>query len=355
MKFITSLLCSFMCFASLTAQVKWLEETHNFGAFAEDDGIVTCKMQFVNISDKPVIINQVHVTCGCTNPSFDKKSIEPGDTGYVTISYNPYGRPGRFEKKIYVDLNTTPSRYALFIKGSVIGSPSTVNEKYPVTAGPLRLRNSIAPFGEVIKGLSKSYFLEVYNASSDTVRPVWQNVPDYMAVGAPSETIFPGENMAYTFMLASDKVGQYGLTTDTLILIPDIALPGNSFPIPFTVLVQEDFSKLTPGQMKNSPIIQTSVSKLNFDEFPIGETISKTLEITNAGNDPLLIRRLYSSTDAITVSIDNNKIKKGKNAMVKVTVNPSLMKEKVLNERITIVSNDPEEPLLNIRISGLKK
>lgn len=336
------------------SQVRWLEETHNFGAFDENGGAVSCAMKFVNESDKPVIINQVHVTCGCTSPKFDKKSIAPGDTGSVIITYNPTGRPGRFEKRIYVDINTEPSRYTLYIKGSVIGSPSTVNEKYPVKAGPLRLRSASAPFGEVLMGKSKSYFLEVYNASTDTLQPQWIGLPGFLAVGGTDKTLYPGENMAYTFMLSSDKVNDYGLTIDSLVLVPDKRYPDSTFIIPMMVMVNEDFSHLTPGQRLKAPAISPATTLVNLGEVSenSGRT-STTVEIKNTGDSPLIIRRVYSADPGVSVGITSTKIKKGQNAELRISINVDEIQGKVINARAVIISNDPAEPVLTLRISGV--
>lgn len=337
-----------------SAQVKWLEETHNFGAFSETDGKVSCRMKFVNNTDKPVIVNQVHVTCGCTTLDFDKKPVAPGDTGYISVSYDPSGRPGRFEKKIYVDMNTTPSRYTLYIKGSVIGSPSTINERYPVEAGPLRLRTASAPFGEVTKGFSKSYFFEVYNVSTDSVSPQWRNLPPYISVGTSRPVVYPGENQSYTFMLASDKVPDYGLTIDSMTIVPRPSThPDETYTVPLMVMVNEDFSHLTPGQMMNAPVIELSESRVNFGtvnrDVPEAE---RSVEIRNAGNDQLVIRRIYSADGGITATASATKIKHGKTALLTVTVKPAEIKGNVINARVVVISNDPNEPVSTIRIVG---
>ena len=62
------------------AKVRWLQTTHDFGAFKEDDGKVTCEFSFVNTGDEPVTVRAARASCGCTTPSFTKTPIEPGDT-----------------------------------------------------------------------------------------------------------------------------------------------------------------------------------------------------------------------------------------------------------------------------------
>lgn len=350
-----AIVCSSIFFQA-KAQVKWIEETHNFGAFNEKDGTVSCDMKFVNIGNKPVIINQVHVTCGCTSPSFDKKPIAPGDTGYVTLAYNPTGRPGRFEKRVYVDMNTTPSRYTLYIKGSVVGSPTTLNERYPVEEGPLRLRTASAPFGEVLKGKSKSYFLEIYNSSTDTLIPKWKSIPNFLTTSTEEKPVFPGENSSFVFMLASEMVPEYGLTIDSLVLIPDDVKYRDPIVIPMSVMVQEDFSHLTPGQLKNAPVIEVSETIVNFEEIdPETLSVSRSIDISNQGKDQLIIHRVYSIDKGIVPEISTNKIKKGKTAQLTVTVHPEQLSSDVVNARVVIISNDPAEPMLSIRISGMLK
>lgn len=354
-KIFFSLICLFGGIVAFSQEnVKWLETVHNFGAFDESFGKVSCQMKFVNLSNEPISIRQVHVTCGCTSPSFDRKPIAPGDTGWVTISYDPASRPGRFEKKIYVDLSTKPERYSLYIKGSVIGTPATINARYPLEKGSLRFRESSAMFGEVTKGRSKSYFMDVYNASGDTLVPVWVDLPSYVSVGAANDTIFPGENKAYTFMIASDKVPEYGLTTDSLQFVAyGNPKTDRRYAVPMTVMVNEDFSRLTPGQMQKAPVIETSESVVNFERISNTDGIvSKTFKILNKGEDPLIIRRAYSGDKGIDVRVDSKKIKKGKSALVTVSVDTTEISGNVLNARLMIISNDPGEPMLGIRVVG---
>ena len=51
---------------SASAQVTWLETSHDFGTFDEDKGKVTCTMRMVNTTSDDVVIISVKPTCGCT-------------------------------------------------------------------------------------------------------------------------------------------------------------------------------------------------------------------------------------------------------------------------------------------------
>ena len=89
---------------SAAAKVEWLKTTHDFGAFKEDDGKVTCEFRFINRGQEAVTVRAARASCGCTTPSFTKTPIEPGDTGLVTVVFNPTGRPGRFSKTVTMDI-----------------------------------------------------------------------------------------------------------------------------------------------------------------------------------------------------------------------------------------------------------
>ena len=58
--------------------------------------------------------------CGCTKPKVPKQPVAPGDTAVVVVSYDPYGRPGEFNKTVTVKTNAKPSKLKLRITGTVI-------------------------------------------------------------------------------------------------------------------------------------------------------------------------------------------------------------------------------------------
>lgn len=99
--------------AQAAPEATWLTKSHDFGAFDEDMGKVSCDFKVVNTGDEPLMILAARATCGCTVPAYTRDPIAPGDTATITVTYDPAGRPGKFTKKIHVDTNTEPSRMTL--------------------------------------------------------------------------------------------------------------------------------------------------------------------------------------------------------------------------------------------------
>lgn len=350
-----ALLLSSIAASASGPQVRWLETVHNFGAFDENDGKVTATMQFVNDGDAPLIIQAARATCGCTTPAWSRTPIEPGDTGMVQITYNPAGRPGRFEKKVYVDFNTPSKRSTLLIKGSVIGASNTVRSRFPVEAGPLRLRVKSIPFGEVTRGKGKTFYFEAYNISPDTLRPRWTDLPSYITVSSSLDDVLPGENIAYTVQLVADRVPDYGVVTGTASFLPDPdGQPDLSVPVDMVAIVQEDFSRLTPGERLKAPVMRLNENTLDFGDVNTSTgPVTRYVTVSNLGKSPLLIRRIQASDPGITVKASSTKVKPGKTATIEVSVSPEAFPDRqLINSRLTVIANDPVDPTLTLRLIG---
>ena len=155
--------------ASMGQSMKFNETTHDFGKINEADGRVTTIFTFVNDGDAPLVLSNVRASCGCTTPKWTHEPIEPGKTGEITVTYNPAGRPGRFQKTVTVTSNATEPSMKLYIKGEVIPKqPKEVNP-YPVKMGELGLKRRSLSFGSVVQGTNKTMEVEYINNSEQTI------------------------------------------------------------------------------------------------------------------------------------------------------------------------------------------
>jgi len=93
---------------------------HDFGTIKEMGGKVSAAFIVTNNTKATIVITYVSASCGCTVPTWTKDPIEPGNTGLVTATYNPLGRPGPFDKTITILTNGSPERILVRIKGTVV-------------------------------------------------------------------------------------------------------------------------------------------------------------------------------------------------------------------------------------------
>lgn len=354
--FTISLIMTFICHAEGVAT--WLSTSHDFGTFKEETGKVSCEMKMINTGDNDIKISKVRATCGCTATSYTLDPIVPGDTASVIITYNPNGRPGRFNKDIYVYTTGTPEKSTLTIKGNVIGSPATIQQKYPISVGALKLEQRIVPFGEIKKGRSRTQFITLYNQSDDTLKVVFSNTPQHLQIGMVPEIVPPGDLSTITITYHSEKNDDWGFTQDifTMETIPASGLSNNPVAgignIEVTAKLLEKFNDLTQEERAKAPIAKFSTQKIDFNRInPDKKPITKSFTITNTGKSKLLIRRIYSNDKNIEIKCNNSEIKPNKKAKVEITVYPKEL-DKLLNSTVEVITNDPNNPLQKVRLVG---
>ena len=85
---------------------------------------VTHIFEVTNKSNVPLKISDIHASCGCTTPEWEKdKVVAPGGNTKITVGYNAAAE-GPFTKFITVTYNDTQSKQ-LTIKGEVWKTPGS--------------------------------------------------------------------------------------------------------------------------------------------------------------------------------------------------------------------------------------
>ncbi len=110
----------FSLVAAAQAEIKFDKTSHNFGTFSEAQP-QTVTFTFTNTGDKPLIVQQVFTSCGCTVAEYTKTEVKPGEKGSVTATYNGKGQTlGHIKKMITVRTNASNSIVRLYIEGNMV-------------------------------------------------------------------------------------------------------------------------------------------------------------------------------------------------------------------------------------------
>ncbi len=331
-------------------KINFETKSHNFGQIKEADGPVTFTFKFTNIGNEPLVLKNVKASCGCTTPKWTREPVLPGDSGKINVTFNPRNRPGSFRKSITVTTNTTPANVYLSISGKVIQREKTLEEKYPMVMGKIRAQKTNLSFYNMTNTQVKTTSLKVANT---TANPVVIEVPDLPKhVSFSTTTISAGKEGTIDFTYDASKKDDWGYVTDNIVLVVDGEKATTS--VKLSATITEDFSALDDKDKEKAPKIVLSTSKIDFGAVQRGETVSKTFEITNSGKDPLIIHAVKSTSGIVTCSVDNDKVKAGKSAVVTVTLDTNRTKGRQYKS-VSIITNDPSNPNVTFTLTGTVK
>jgi len=331
------------------AKIEFKATEFNFGSINEEGGVASSSFTFTNIGDAPLIINNVTASCGCTTPTWPKEPIAPGKTGEIKIGYNPKNRPGPFRKSVSVYSNTQPAISVLVITGDVARKPKTIGEEYPQPMGNLLFKNKFLSMGNIPNTQTKTAEIEFANATDKTVKAMVYRAPAHIKARFEPSDIPAGEKGKLIVDYDAAKINNYGYLTDKIYLSIDEKKDAG-LTVTVAATIEEDFSALTPEQKENAPIALCENTVFDFGSIKEGQKVSNTFKLTNKGKSDLLIRNVRTSCGC-TTSKNANIAKPGETIDFVVTFDSSGKKGRQ-NRSLTVISNDPNSPSINLRVIG---
>lgn len=352
MKKMFSVLAGVLMATAMMAQgepvITFEKTSHDFGKINEADGRVTTVFNFKNEGMSPLVLSNVRASCGCTTPKWTREPIEPGATGAITVTYNPNGRPGRFSKTITVTSNAVEGTTRLYIKGEVIPKPAKPVNKYPYKVAELSISDKNINFGDVYKGKAAMQTLEYANQTQADITVEGSYSNDLNAVATLAE-VKPGQSGTLNVEFNTAACNTYGPYKETFYLkVNGKTEQTETYAITMVANVKEDFSQMTEDQKLHAPIAEVG-PEVNLGILPKGKSkVSKVFPLVNAGDNALLIRRIIAADD-MAFYAPKTGLKSGKKAL-KITVNTTNMAATKYQRNITIITNDPKNPVKNVKL-----
>jgi hypothetical protein len=178
----------------------WDGTDHSFGSVQEGEDPVHV-FSFVNEGDEPVRLIAVRPACGCTTPRYTMGDIAPGERGEITVTYSSTGRPGRFDKSIYVEAaGAEPSDFELWIRGDVV--PMELD--HGVTQGNVRFDSDDFDAETLAPSAAVSHTFRMQNAGERPIRiRAARTFREGVDVTYPERPVFPGEVVEITVAASS--------------------------------------------------------------------------------------------------------------------------------------------------------
>lgn len=345
-------------FAMAQPRIEFEKKTHDFGQIHEEGGKVTARFTFKNVGDSALVLTRVKPGCGCTAANYTREAVQPGQTGFIDATYDPWGRPGQFNKNIKVSTNesaqTTP--YIIFIKGNVIKRPPTKYELagYKSGRGELRVKESTVRFqvkntGSHIDTFKIRSFYENGRATTISLE-----LPEYIQeVGRSFGQTFPADHEGYIVLkYDATKRNAWGNLKDRAVIVTNDSIEPRKY-LYYNVNLCEDFSRMSPKDLEKAPKITFDKTSFRFDTIPQSTTATENIKITNTGKTPLIIRKIESSLPhVLTYKMSAMEIAPNQSATLELTYKAKNRRGRQ-NATIEVISNSPNNSSQIINVNGV--
>ncbi len=347
-------------YAFAQPKIQFDQTTYDFGRIREEGGKVTGRFEFTNVGDSDLVLTNVRPGCGCTAANYSHDPVAPGQRGFIEATYNPYNRPGAFNKNIRVTTNEPQFRgdsksgpHMIFIKGEVIKRPPTVFEMagYKNGNGMSRIKEPNVTHNL----LNTESVMDTFWIHNFWDKPILYELDS--KIGCVSEvsrsfgsSIMPGQEGYIVLKYDASKRDAYGQLKDVVYFNTNDSIESKKM-VHYAVNIKEDFSKLSKKELKNVPVSEYSEIELDFGQVQKNAQQSKTFTITNKGKNPLIIRSMQSSNGMFKVVSNIKEVPGGQSAQITVTfkANTRAAAQKATIEMIT---NDPSNPVQVINLKA---
>lgn len=313
---------------------------------------VTAEFMLKNDGHKPLVINNVLKSCGCTEVDYPKTGIAAGESFVIKAVYDAK-QMGTFTKQVCLYTNAGEDPFILSMRGKVVGSVVDFAGSYDEMLGVIKSDAQEVEFDDVNRGDRPVQRIHIFNPTDELLEPVVMHLPSYLHAFVSPSKVAPRHSAEISFVLDSKKLRDLGLNQTSVYLGER---PGDKIApekeIVVSAVLLPGFENMTPAKKALAPKIEMSVTDLNLGSFNGKKKLKGEILITNKGKSELDIRSMQMFTMGLQVNLKKSKIQPGETVKMKVTaVAADLKKSRVRHPRILMITNDPDHAKVVVKIN----
>ena len=313
---------------------------------------VTAEFVLKNDGHKPLVINNVLKSCGCTEVDYPKMGIAAGESFVIKAVYDAK-QMGTFTKQVCLYTNADEEPFILSMRGKVVGSVVDFAGSYDEMLGVIKSDAQEVEFDDVNRGDRPVQRIHIFNPTDELLEPVVMHLPDYLHAFVSPSKVAPRHSAEISFVLDSKKLRDLGLNQTSVYLGER---PGDRIApekeIVVSAVLLPGFENMTPAKKALAPKIEMSATDLNLGGFNGKKKLKGEILITNKGKLELDIRSMQMFTMGLQVNLKKSKIQPGETVKMKVTaVAADLKKSRVRHPRILMITNDPDHAKVVVKIN----
>lgn len=313
---------------------------------------VTAEFMLKNDGHKPLVINNVLKSCGCTEVDYPKTGIAAGESFVIKAVYDAK-QMGTFTKQVCLYTNADEEPFILSMRGKVVGSVVDFAGSYDEMLGAIKSDAQEVEFDDVNRGDRPVQRIHIFNPTDELLEPVVMHLPPYLHAFVSPSKVAPRHSAEISFVLDSKKLRDLGLNQTSVYLGER---PGDKIApekeIVVSAVLLPGFENMTPAKKAQAPKIEMSATDLNLGSFNGKKKLKGEILITNKGKSELDIRSMQMFTMGLQVNLKKSKIQPGETVKMKVTaVAADLKKSRVRHPRILMITNDPDHAKVVVKIN----
>ena len=311
---------------------------------------VSADFEIRNKGNRPLRIDEVRVSCGCTTVDYPKTEIAADGKFSLHVTYDAL-QMGSFDKLVAVYANGEMNPLVLHLKGRVVQHIVDFSGSYPFKLGSLLADKTDLEYDDVNRGELPQQKIHIRNTTSGVVQPVVMHLPNYLRADVSPSKIAPGHSGVVTITLDSRLLKDLGLTQTSVYLGQ---YPGDKVShekeISISAVLLPKFDQISASASSAVPRLTLSTTELNLGPFGSKKKLKGEVIIRNDGQATLDIKSLQMFTAGLQVSLNKTKLAPGEEAKMKVTAEQRQLRNLRTKPRILMITNDPQSPKVVVHI-----
>ena len=312
---------------------------------------VTAEFVMKTEGNKPLVIHNMLKSCGCTEVEYPKKSIAAGESFVVKAVYDAK-QMGTFNKQVCLYTNAADEPFILSMRGRVVSNVVDFAGPYNEMLGEIKSDVQEVEFDDVNRGDRPVQRIHIFNPTDQMMEPVVMHLPNYLQAQVSPSKVAPRHSAVVTLVLDSKKLRDLGLKQTSIYLGER---PGDKIAPEKEIVVSSvllpAFDNMTAAKKALAPKAELSTTNLDLGSFGNRKKLKGEVLITNKGKSKLEIRSMQMFTMGLQVQLKKSKIEPGETVKMKVTVvKPDSKKSRAKNPRILMITNDPDNAKVVVKI-----
>ncbi len=327
------------------AKLVWKVNRIDLGTVLEEQGLQSVTFDYTLNQGSHFAIQEVVTDCGCTTVSYSKDSLEIGETGKISVDFDPSSAAGFFSKLVLVKGNQGQVQDSLYIEGIAIPYPTNLERNYPVKLGFLGLRMKKVSMGDVFDNEPKVKYLEFFNQGTQALRKedLTSKTPAYIQIEQIQDLVRPQERGLLKISYEAKQRPELGAVSDKIWINWKKEDEGK---IELEVLADlfDYFPPISKERLEEVPQLMMDQKIIQLGGISSNAVQRRSVTLTNLGKETLEIRKVQGNCPCLILEYPKTVLLPGERMDLNLVFDP-IGRKGIDQRNIYIFTNDPVNPV----------